>query len=57
VIVEIKTLPVFGGHEVAQTLNYLRASSASRALLINFGSAGVEFKRLVGDSWKTPSTD
>ena len=56
-IVEIKAQPAVSGRDIAQTLNYLRASPASRALLINFGSARVEFKRLVGESWKTSSTE
>ncbi|MBV8098129.1 MAG: hypothetical protein JOZ31_03115 [Verrucomicrobia bacterium] len=37
-MVELKALTRIGDGEVAQVLNYLKASSRERALLINFGS-------------------
>jgi GxxExxY protein len=48
VIVEVKALPSIASVEVAQTLNYLRVGNASRALLLNFGPTGLDFKRLAG---------
>jgi hypothetical protein len=32
---------------IAQTLNYLKASSIRLALIINFGKSSLEYKRLV----------
>lgn len=47
IIVEIKCLPRLGPAEIAQLLNYLRATSQPLGLLINFGSTGkLEWKRL-----------
>jgi GxxExxY protein len=51
VIVEVKALPSLAGADVAQTLNYLRVSTASRALLLNFGPRALDFKRLAGPNW------
>jgi len=51
VVVEVKAHPSLEGPHVAQTLNYLRVSGLSRALLLNFGSQRLEFSRLVGASW------
>jgi GxxExxY protein len=45
VIVEVKATPALEGAHVAQTLNYLRVSGASRALLLNFSRRTVEFRR------------
>ena len=47
VIVELKALTRIGDGEVAQVLNYLKASSRERALLINFGSRSLQHERLV----------
>jgi GxxExxY protein len=48
VVVEVKGRPALDGAHIAQTLNYLRISRASRALLLNFGSQGVDFRRFAG---------
>jgi GxxExxY protein len=47
VIVELKALTQIGDGEVAQVLNYLKASRRERALLINFGSRSLQHERLV----------
>lgn len=47
VIVELKALSAIGNIEIAQVLNYLKATGHQRALLFNFGDTRLEFKRLV----------
>jgi len=47
VIVELKALSKLSGTEESQVINYLKATSLQRALLINFGAPRLEYKRLV----------
>jgi GxxExxY protein len=47
VLVELKALTKFSGTEESQVLNYLKASHLEKALLINFGTKSLEFKRFV----------
>jgi GxxExxY protein len=47
VIVELKALEQLSGKEVAQVINYLKASGLNRALLLNFGAQKLQHKRLV----------
>jgi GxxExxY protein len=47
VLVEIKALSELDDVHVAQVLNYLRAYRLEVALLINFGSKSMKFRRLV----------
>jgi len=56
VLVEIKALGRLTGVEEAQTINYLKITSLSRALLLNFGARSLEYKRLVFTHDK-PSAD
>lgn len=52
-IIELKALPEVGGGEVAQTLNYLRASQLPKALLINFGEQRLYYRRFIrSQNWK-----
>lgn len=46
-IIEIKARSAFAPEDFVQTLSYLRAAHFKVALLINFGAAKLEVKRLV----------
>lgn len=47
VVVEVKALRSVGAIEQAQAINYLKASGLSRALVLNFGTPSLEFRRVV----------
>jgi GxxExxY protein len=48
IIIEIKAIPQLGNLEVAQILNYLKATGKPLGLLINFGRSGnLEWRRMV----------
>ena len=47
VLVELKAIKRLSEIENAQVLNYLKATELSLALLINFGSTSLEFKRII----------
>jgi GxxExxY protein len=48
ILVELKALVGLSGKEIAQLINYLKATSIRVGLLLNFGSQGkLEWKRLV----------
>ena len=46
-LVECKALSAIGGSEEAQTLNYLRVTGLTKAVLVNFGAPSLQYKRLV----------
>lgn len=46
-IVEIKAVQRLSGADEAQVMNYLKASGLRRALLINFGTPSLGYKRFV----------
>jgi len=47
ILVELKALSKMSGIEEAQVINYLKASGFNKALLINFGTPQMQYKRLV----------
>lgn len=55
-IVELKAINRLSGIEEAQVINYLKAAKLQRALLINFGAASLEYKRLVLNSRSSVSS-
>jgi GxxExxY protein len=49
VLVELKVIKALGNIEMAQCLNYLKATDLRVCLLLNFGRPRVEVKRIVHD--------
>jgi GxxExxY protein len=47
VIVELKALQGISGVEISQVINYLKATGLPKALLLNFGTPQLQYKRLV----------
>ncbi len=47
VIVELKAISALNSAHQAIVLNYLKATSCQRALLVNFGAPRLEYKRLI----------
>jgi GxxExxY protein len=47
IIVELKALDRLTSREESQVINYLKASGLEVAVLINFGAASLEWKRIV----------
>jgi GxxExxY protein len=55
IIVEFKALSRLSNIEEAQILNYLKATSLKRGLLINFGTPSLQYKRLVWNYDEPPT--
>lgn len=47
VVVELKALPALDNVHIAQTLNYLQTLQLEVALLLNFGTSRLQFRRLI----------
>ncbi len=49
IVLEIKAIPQLSSNEMAQILNYLKATGKQVGLLINFGKAGkLDWQRVIG---------
>ena len=47
IIVELKALDALVGAHEAQVINYLKSTGFTRSLIFNFGTASLQYKRLV----------
>ena len=47
IVVEIKALSLIKSENLAQTLNYLKATTNKLGLLINFGESSLKYRRVV----------
>jgi GxxExxY protein len=47
IILEVKCCGALGSEHLAQAINYLKVSGCSLALLVNFGTEKLEYKRVV----------
>jgi GxxExxY protein len=55
-LVELKAIQHLSGVEESQVINYLKASGLARALLFNFGTPRLQYKRLVFNLRKSASS-
>ena len=55
ILVELKALQSIGPVEEAQLINYLRVARRHRGLILNFGAASFQHKRIVLDLSNDPA--
>jgi len=56
VAVELKAIATIGGAEECQIINYLKASRFEVGLLLNFGSASLQYRRFIHSMKKSASS-
>ena len=56
ILVELKAIERLTTREESQIINYLEASGLGRGLLLNFGTASLQFRRFVGPGLSLPSS-
>jgi GxxExxY protein len=47
IIVELKAISMITANELAQVINYMRATGLQKALLLNFGELSLKWKRMI----------
>jgi GxxExxY protein len=52
IIVELKAIEAVGDSQIAQVLNYLKATGFGLGLLLNFGTPSLEYRRLIRSQQK-----
>jgi GxxExxY protein len=56
IIVEVKAVRELGAVEMAQIINYLKASSLKTGLLLNFGGTRLQYRRFIHDGKASASS-
>jgi GxxExxY protein len=56
IIVEVKAVRALGAVEMAQIINYLKASSLKTGLLLNFGGTRLQYRRFIHDGKASASS-
>lgn len=57
IVVELKTLRDLSNADLAQALNYLESHQQEIALLLNFGTKSLQFKRIINNKTISKATD
>ena len=57
ILVELKASSALGDHDIAQILHYMSLTGCPMGLLLNFGRAPMQIRRLVGHRAETISPD
>ncbi|MEA3391365.1 MAG: GxxExxY protein [Candidatus Marinimicrobia bacterium] len=57
IIVELNALSYITSKEESQVINYLKVTGLKRALLLNFGSRSLQYKRFIYGNYKPETLD